>query len=188
MRDMCVGAESSMMDPRMALYEFNWSDLPSVLVCAEHTGRALHLIKQTFGEEPLFEIDEITEIRDDNFVLLHHKGLLRRDLIQPSFRFCPHQNPRCFLVRHHDAPQQEAALILEHISALPSLVLWHFALLDEEAILDDALVLAAWEEHHHDFQLLEIDTLNEGILLVYEDLLDFLGEEDPNLPSHTERS
>ena len=151
----------------MALYEIVWSDSPSSLVSAESVGSALRIVRSEFGEERIFDIDEIAEVRSDNFVLVRRCGRVYENLVKPSFRFCGDSTVRVFLVRRKDDSDQ-AVVVVEDIQELPGLLLWHFDYLDDEACSLGERVVESWEQNSCRFELLELDTASQGVLLAYE--------------------
>ncbi len=153
----------------MALFEVTWPDAPSLLISATSTGRALQWVQRTYGPQSLFSIQDIFLIEEESFLLVQRDGWIDLEQHLPPFRFCPEQSSRCFLVHHHDDPQRKAVFVVDHLSHLPALILWHFEILDEAAVCDESTVLDTWEARHNTFHLLEIDTETEGILLLFQD-------------------
>lgn len=153
----------------MPLFEVTWLDAPSLLVSATSAGNALQWVKQTHGTQSLFSIQDLLAIEEDNFLLVQRDGWIDLEQSPPRFRFCPEQTPRCFLVHHHDEPQRKAVFVVDHISNLPALILWHFEILDEAAVCEESIVLNTWDTKHNTFHLLELDTENEGVLLIFQD-------------------
>lgn len=170
----------------MPLYEVTWTHNPSVLVSASSTGKALHWLQEAFGPQCLFDIQDLLPIEEESFLLVHRDGWIDHEQYPPSLRFCANQSPRCFLVHHHEEPSRKAAFVVDHISTLPSLILWHFEVLDEASVVEESRVLGAWERYHSQFQLLELDTESEGILLLFEDHTHLI-DEDADTPSRLDR-
>jgi len=148
----------------MQLYEASWPDSPSLLLNARSIGQAIQFIKDHLGIQSLYELNSLNVIHPDNFVLVGRKGMIQKDKI--SLHFCPNSQTRVFQVRRF-FDQEEAILIVSHISELPALILWHFDYISEKEYTQEDRTYKLWQAYNSLFSFLEINTYNEGILLKY---------------------
>jgi hypothetical protein len=151
----------------MALYEATWTDAPAVVVGANNAGQALHFLHRDLGAERLTALDDFLEIKPDNFILVRRCGGVYEDIVAPPLKFCPQSPTRIFLASHLRS-QERCVVVVEHITELPGLVLWHFDYIKEEECYYQDAVLEAWDRYGDHFSLLELDTSATGILLAYD--------------------
>lgn len=150
----------------MPLFEASWDHSPSVLLSAPSAGAAIFEIQSKRGAETLYQMRELNEIQPDNFLLVRRCGMVYEKQPIPH-KFCPGSSMRVFRVsRYHD--KEEAVILVDHITELPALVLWHFDHISQEECLHDELVSELWQRHNSSFSLLEVDTESTGILLCYD--------------------
>ncbi len=150
----------------MSLYEATWNDAPSILLSASNTGEALRYISQEFGQGAVFQLEDLVELKPDNFIIVRRCGTLHTQLLPLSMRFCNDSEHRAFVVTNNQTNQQ-AAFAIHQLQELPSLVLWHFEVLSEEECQSYDLVRETWDNQSQQFNLHELDTATPGILLVY---------------------
>lgn len=150
----------------MSLYEATWSDAPSILLSASTTGEALRYIGQEFGHGALFQLEDLVELRPDNFILVRRCGALHNQLLPQPTKFCPYSLHRAFVVRHISSGQQ-AAFAIHQLQELPALILWHFELLEESECIQHARTCEVWQQKSQQFSIGELNTETSGILLIY---------------------
>ena len=151
----------------MPLYEISWLQHPSVLISATNVGQALLYLSQELGLQKLYQIDELTELKPDSFLLVRRCGALHTPTAKIPYAFCPNATPRLFLI-HNTSNKEESILVIDDLYELPALVLWHYEKLSELECQNEEEVQRAWKKYQQQFRLLEIDTKHQGLLLSYE--------------------
>jgi hypothetical protein len=157
----------------MPLFEATWPDTASILISAYTTGEALHYISQCFGSEALYQLDELLEVKTANYLLARRCGHIYPDLSALPVALCSEASIRVFIADYkpserHLHNNERAVIVVDNIDELPSLLLWHFDLLAEDDAFDDDMVIECWSENASEFQLLELDTEQRGVLLSYD--------------------
>lgn len=161
----------------MPLFEATWPDSPSVLLSAFTAGEALHYIRQNYGADMIFQLDELVEIQSSNFLLARRCGRIVPDLQRLSYNLCPESASRVFVVErkpqsakdsYGGVAQERCVLIIDDIEELTPLLLWHFDYLNENDCQNANLVWEQWSRVRGLFRMYELDTLQPGVLLSYE--------------------
>jgi len=151
----------------MSLFEASWPDGSSYLLSTYSMGHAIYLIQKEVGARRLYDLSEISEIGQENFILIRRCGLIRQPIHSISFQHCPNASPRIFFVQYSKNPEQ-AVFVVESVAELPSLVLPHYSLLKESHAKNKELAFTEWKEHCSKFSVVELDTQKNGILLHYD--------------------
>lgn len=158
----------------MPLFEAIWPEISSILISAHSAGEALLYVKQFFGADAIYQLDELIEIKSTSFLLVRRCGRISTDVSSLSYNLCPDSAERVFIVekRGHGLSSSRSAersvIVVHQLNELPSLVLWHYDMISEEDCLNGDLVCELWEQLAGLFRITEVDTQRPGILMSYE--------------------